>query len=182
MLVLGRMGPAGSPSRSCGPVRLSSAETGPGDEGRRLSPAKPLCSRVVPSDDDRDTHHVGRRRVRSHARRSLHRACGLPLRAAVRRGRRSAGRLRRRGSGGRHTSAVAARRAHLGLPVPSHDPAASRRRLPLRRTRPDRLRTLGQADRTLRLHLCRPRRLDETVPRPRSSFLRPPCSLRTGEA
>ena len=53
--------------------------------------------------------------------------------------------LPRRGTGRRRGGAAHARRAVVVVPLPPHDPGAHRRRPPLRRARPRRLRSLRQA-------------------------------------
>ena len=68
--------------------------------------------------------------------------------------------LPRRRPARRPGRAADARRAVVVLPVPQDDPDPHRGRPPLHRARPRRLRPFRQADRTRRLHLRAPRRVD----------------------
>ena len=83
---------------------------------------------------------------------------------ARRRRGRAARALPRRGAGRRRAGAADARRAVVGVPLPQDDPGPGRGRPPLRRTRPRRVRPVGQAGGAVRLHLRPPRRVDAQRP------------------
>ena len=91
--------------------------------------------------------------------------------------------LRRRGTARRDRDRAAdARRAVVELPLPHDDPGDHRRRVPRRRPRPRRLRSLRQADRARRLHVPAPRRLDDAWSSRRSTSATSRSSARTGAA
>ena len=108
---------------------------------------------------------------------------GLPLAAELPRARaRAAHGLRRHRTARRaRDAAPPPRRTDVGLPVPEDDRPARGGRLPRDRARPDRLRPLGQADRSDRLLVLAARRLADPARRSARPAQRHPVRSGLGE-